>query len=767
MTSPADWTDLRSMVRSANVVWRTGVVDRFAALHEALVLEQCRIAGWERDRIAIIPRPPIRAVDHIRAARAAGVEHVVCGFLPDEVGWLNESVDPDFSWFLDHVRFVPFVFPALSTVHGPDSGVWLITLGSVSSGRSSLAVQLADAVAAAWGQPLVVVHLDDPSGLERLGGLPAAALVINDVDDWLGGFAIDELVSRVGCRSVRFGNPGYSPIRFGLLGVKLPDQHDRPAGRLRSTLTSKLSAGGRERTEMDHGGWFDGLAVAHRWSELFDVEARRAFWGRIDRQKSSELKPTPDHWLERRIGWSALAWAVDSGVFPHSACNVALEMATEWLACGQRKRISGRVCNDAIVRWVRRHPEWFAVYHRIASETRESRLAVVRWLTSALILPDDEMPVAALFGAADWALRELSDADGELSVVRAWTESPKLVTALLVGRTTLEPKWRSACVEGLTSALSRETGWAADDRSALAAMLQDEAVWRKCFGAAGPFLRVVLGFRIGARGEVLRIWRGFAQSVGAVKVHAGASSFVRPLTIQLLSGVGSSGSPWGTMNASVPESSRCSLPWLARHRWEMRCARPGRRLAREMGAARVLADGGGLSGEVMGAWGWRVRAMLASITGRAAEAAEAIERFAAVSAGTRGLAMGCAIDLCLRGEFEGASGLIARWSETSGDTALTLFLQACALHLLGNGGASARLIESLRKMEPDFLAGSAVDSRWEFAAILFKRSGDRSTAERMHARALIVGQGSETLFDETPVSGPTLPTGWYDLAGAC
>lgn len=721
------------------------------------------------------PLPPDSAVwgeplpdiaDRVALARRRGVLRCICGFLPDEVAWPQRGHEDDFAWFLDHLEFRPHVLD-IEMAGGSTKRASHILL--VRDERGAGAVDAAEALVQACASSVsldcVAVEVEEEADAELAAAVAESALVVNHVQDWLMGFAIDELASRIGRPIMRLRNPGYSLLRYGLLDVSLPFCGADEPLHLRPWLV-RLWAAQEARGRMANG-WFHGPEAPARWRELMSRRAMVEYWGE-DNLTALGSHPVcaMGSWLLRPLSWAALSAAHTSGSYPREAWDSAAAAMAAWLAASQGRREWRSDADVALVRWVRKHSAWLSVYRREAGDTRDARRSILRWIMGE-VGADHESPTPDLLRVAhDQLGRDSPEARG-LAVAAAWRNDWPAVQALITDAAIRDAEFRSLCAAMCWSRcaeLAAAAEVAGDGATGWANSLAAAALWDDCLGAAGQVLRAIAAFILGERSLARRVWRSAHRAAGfpagayagrVVRAIAQDGSIMRRWLralarhdpADLHKGVPDLLVLW--FRVRLPDLWRCNVPQDA-----------ARELVQVIEVVRARARHKPASARDR-----RMLLICLALAGRTQATLDAMGALGAGDCEVRAVAGQVAMALWMRGELPAAQEVLETIDDHPGDPAQALFSRAVAWQIMGNLERASQALERLINVAPEYLQSSAGDTRWAWAALVYHRAGKTAEAIRLRTIAQRSFPGSERAFIDVEVHQLPLAEGWRRLTG--
>jgi hypothetical protein len=687
----------------------------------------------------------------IEEARRRDVATIVCGFLPDELSEPGVLDAGAMGFFIERFVFLPFVLEATDAPRGPSS---VVCFDDVETADALAAATIALAEAWSHATSLPLARLDPTRmGAEELShAVAGAAVVFNATRDWSTGFAIDELAARCGRRSVRMGNPGYSPLRYGLLGQMLNASWLPELPALRPMFGEIIKPRLPEpRAEVS----------ASVWQRIFGAPAFRAFWNDANLVAlNSEAASPPRRWLNRPAGWAALAAAADDAEFPRPAWKRAVDLVTEWILAEQRTRVWGHVREQALGRWVRRNPAWLETWRKLAGAIGEGSIAARRWIDAAAGQQGQGTSVAPVLRAGAWALDESATAT-ESAIALGWLKRDWTAVSQGTARLrSLRPVWRVACVNVCLRPPSEEAEGTAPALPA-AAFESDPAPWRVCFGAAAPFVRTIVALRSGRRDVARRTWRGFLSENG----HGGQAGWARlaraglpddAARVSWLEGVASEG--------ELPALRRRLVwPWLWKRVPDIWRFRPATGILGELSIAVRLLECEN-AGRASSPGGLALLAPLAVLAGREDFRLDLLRRFAAETGDAGDLPSVVALALWCRGRASRVSEALALRAISERDIPWTIFDRALVCQLTGDEAGAEAAVTLLHRVSPGFYGEKgAPDFRWAWSAVLFKKAGMLREAAQMHAASEAAGFPNVGVYDEIASDGMALAAGWSVL----
>jgi hypothetical protein len=731
--------------------------------------------AWARVRVAedegatvFCGTPPRDFPAFVDTARNRGADRIVCGFLPDEVDCMVPDWPRKMEYFVERMEFLPFLMEsAKPPVVATDAAGILCLLddkcrGFGSSGAEVLARSWADSCGCS-------VHVVARSGIEReqLPSLVARAKgIVNGIDDWLVGFAVDEYACRTGCAVIRVRNPGYSPLRYAPLGMRLPSPSDAHP-KLRPLLASAGWLNGHGGVgATDSGDWFGGARASVRWRELMGGDSVSRFWaGAKVETMFAQSRGRLSGWLHRPVGWSALTAARfvsrEAGI-KNPTWARAVETMTAWLVF-ELSESGSSLCREwAMARWVRLFPEWLEAFRENAGSVRDRDISVTRWILAGLGWVQSAEPMDGLVAAARAMPGSDTPASKLVSLVHAWRYDWREVARNLPREATVEPALRSVCARAAWAHIEMG-GDALVLSSADEALAGDAAPWAASMGAAGHLVRLAWGMRLHRRDVSRAAWRDLTTAWGAT----GIAGFGR-----LLQAVGEGSPEWenllGRLGALDPECRGLVLAevltaWAGVRRWRLWRGHTEPQVRGELEVAVRVASR-------LAEWPqWNavrvaIVVRLAAWTGSHADVVTAIAE--AVSHGGRAaeLASVAALAFWLRGQPETGRALLSRWPALADEPGSTLFVRALAHQLLGETNLAAAALARLRAAWPRWPVHPVPnDGHFAWGALVFKRTGRVTEADCLRARAITLAPECREMLDEMPTAREALADGWRAL----
>jgi hypothetical protein len=698
-----------------------------------------------------VEKPEAATTALIEEARRRDVATIVCGFLPDELSEPGVLDAGAMGFLIERFVFLPFVLEATEAPQGPSS---VVCFDDIETADAPAAATIALAEAWSHATSLPLARLDPTRmGAEELShAVAGAAVVFNATRDWSTGFAIDELAARCGRRSVRMSNPGYSPLRYGLIGQMLNASWLPELPILRPMFAEIIKPRLPEpRAEVS----------ASVWQRIFGAPAFRAFWSDADLVAlNSESASLPRRWLNRPAGWAALVAAADEAEFARPAWTRAVDLVTEWILAEQRARVWGHVRELALGRWVRRNPTWLETWRKLAGAVGEGSIAARRWIDAAAGQQVQGTSVAPVLRAGAWALDE-SAAATDSAIALGWLKRDWTAVSQGTARLrSLRPVWRVACVN---ICLLPPAGDAEGEAPVLpiTAFEGDPAPWRVSFGAAAPAVQGILALRSGRRAVARRAWRSFLSEGGygglagwARLARAGLSEAVA--RVSWLEGVSS--------EEDLPALGRRLVwTWLWKRVPDIWRFRPATGILGELSIAVRLLECEN-TGRASSPGGLALLAPLAVLAGREDFGLDLLRRFAAETKDAGDLPSVVALALWCRGRASRVPEVLAMRAISDRDFPWTVFDRALVCQLTGDDAGVEAALSVLHRVRPGFYAEKgAPDFRWAWSAVLFKKAGMLHEAAQMHAASEAAGFPNVGVYDEIVPDGMALAAGWSML----
>lgn len=717
----------------------------------------------ESEGVRFLAEPPADLAAVVREWREAGVSRLVCGFLPDEAAWPMACGDVDFAWFVTHWEFLPFRFAR--QVAGSAERVVLATDSTV--GVEPLGEVIAQAWADAAGLKLDRLDISRGDEASITSTLARAALVVNDVQDWSTGFAIDELAARLGRQVLRLRQPGYSPLRHALLGQQLPAREFDRDQSLRALLTAPLAAARERLRPYGNSWWFAGGAAAQVWREVFGPAAA-AFWRGVNWTVFCNGAAAGEgrFWTNRAAGWAACAMAVRRSDFPEAA----REHLGTLLACSLTQELRGRVPGAgrdlALPRWVRWCPEWICQYGAAIGESAALRLALAGWVARGLVLGDFGEPMSAVVRAASKVLGPQECRRANWAPILAWSADWGRGIPLPEGDQPLAAWLRGGCAEAFWSGLAQVRGGMADrGGTAVAGLLADSLLWSRTFGAAAPFLRILAAVESGQLGIARSVWREEARAAG-VRTSGGLAALLRaalPSVEALRAWVGGVARSGGVSPVEAVLSVFES--WARARRFQLWSCSPSPQVVCEVEMGWQLWCAAAGKTATVGAAYWSLGARLAAWSGLALEAERAVAAYAAREPTKAGdLSALVSLALVMREERSAARRLLDVSAATQPGGPMLVFVRAVAAELLGECSRAGESLRKLRELDPGFFAKEQVaDSRWIWAGIVFRTAGRKSAAACCARIAAGFGALGVRMLESVPWGEASLAGEWADF----
>jgi hypothetical protein len=522
---------------------------------------------------------------------------------------------------------------------------------------------------------------------------------------------------------------------------------------------------------MDTREWYSGEVAAANWRRVMSRERATAFWAGFDwshvkRDKSEE----PQRWVNRPIGWAALAAFEALGVFPREALACATNIATDWLVAEHRSGRGGRCREAALPRWVRIHPGWIAKYREKAGEANRAKEEVAKWVVPAVEWLQNDSASWPVLEEAKWAIEPSLIKHSGVRLALAWREHWANVPTLVQSVRDLSPAWRVAFLGGCWLRIQElrrdETVPAAESRD-FETLLLDEKPWAISFGAIGPFVRVAAAIALNRRHVAKRIWKTELRDFGA-RSMAGIGRFVKvafpvPGELEAWLQKGARSEP-GDGDALLVN---LTTNWFLARRSELWGEDLAPSISRELALAiRLLALATKTPKTPSVALHFYAR--LVSFAGLDDRIFAAIDRFVQSNDGQPAeLPAAIGVILWRRGMVETGSRVLERWGLDVHAGGFPTFLWAVSAHFLGQHDRAAAALARLRANAPGFLEmQDVIDARWALAAMVFRASGQEGDAKRMREIAAKVPGSSQQfieLLDTMPSGQLKLAPEWREL----
>lgn len=706
--------------------------------YENWVRARYRDVDAARDTTLVLAEPTAEAPAVIETAREQGVERFICGFLPDELDWPGKAWNETLDYFIQRFEFAPLRLEG-NAIADPPAREVIAVCDSPDGAIESFATACAEAVG---GTARLLSH--GSSMFEELVPILAgASLVINESMDWTIGFAVDEFAVRSGIPVLRLRHPGYSPLRYGFLGVMLPTENNRLVPSLRTDLWAtgwlqrdkkkSASRGSGESGIAEAGRWFAPASV-QRWRNVFGREAYLGFWSGEEWSRFRAVRPNQQgRWLDRPWGWAALAAVFQNAETSAGIKRMMGETLAAWVRAERKARIAGVVREAALSRWVRLCPEWVRTYRFVTGDVPGTSDAIADWAKRGVRWSTAPTTTLSLVQAAGEAVDKGSNASVVLTLAAAWGSSWAKVSELAPAVQVIDPEWRAACADLCWSHLARTSSFdfhSAEELAAFDGLLAQVNPWKSAMGASAIPLRCIAAVRRGRRNVALNVYRDMIRT-RPFKVSGGWSSLARVAFREEQAFI-----RWlhelSRAEADAVEAVAWSLvrAWFTArvlHLWrEDRTAS----LAGELGAARRLlreycrivpADRHGI----------HLSARLAAFDDDDASAAAAVHEFANANGGEgRDLPATVAFIQATRGRRETAVNLLHRWPVRETD-AFSWLMQSVAWLWLDEEPRAFESMSAVLRTQPEFFGDEAVPgARWVLAALALRRLGLTADAER-------------------------------------
>lgn len=661
---------------------------------------------------------------------------IATGFLPDEVDWHPAQLDVDWDWFIERWVFLPFRFGAAAEAKG--RGDTVVYVSDMASPEDAFPRVVAEAVANAAGLRMESIRVELESSETVARRLAGAKVAVGNTSSWGFGFALDELMARLGRPSLCYRETRYSPLRFVLCG-----RQARPA-----PVIGRLKPAFAEVVHYLAGECLDG-------SCCLEVFGRPELWRRwmkvaqpsrlsapeiIERANCSD----PISWLERPASWRLIESLETDATFPREALGRLRRLVAEWALHEEASVLAKR--NAA--RWLCRRSEWIGQF---AAGGTEARSAAERWVRSVLELVRDDLPRLQLAKQALWAF---GTGNPEHKLVRKIVVSAEGGAALaeaLRGGAVQAPHWRVLGVEACRDALEAPASGCWADMPAVR--------WSERFGAAGPALYLSAMISCGRLGAALSAGRLLLRTCRVV-TRGGVARLCRAALADR-----------ETERRFLCELARRNCTetgmvvllladyWTRVRRWEIWSVRPPLPVLGELRVLRsLLAEAVRSGGNRSAAQSWLAR--FAALDGDAECAMTIVGRLPRTS-GTEELAWQVALALWLRGHADAARALLESWPLSETDRVHMLFIHAVAAQFVGMTERAENALDRLAAMAPWYFAElEPEDGRWSWTAAVFRYSGRVDESAQILAHVLRRHPGCRAQSQDIPLGGIPLAPGW-------
>lgn len=713
-------------------------------------------------RTLAIERPDQISPELIETALRDGANDFACGFLPDEVEWSGLS-----EWyfvFCERFRFSPFVFEVPRGVDVAEGRLLLVgeNLPAIDDGLNVLARSLSDAMQLS----LRVFDIVGRTSGEIAREVAAADVVFSDVQNWSIGFAIDELAAVLGHRVVRLRHPGYSPVRFAVLGRELPAIWSTNTDPIRPKLMS-LMRQSRPSAVPELRKWFGDTERENVWREWYSLAAFRRVWPAIDPRwvgRSADFQGV--RWLERPAAWAAVVAAIRGGHMSAQQSQVLQSIVARWVGYDPPKTRGAMIRELGIARLTRLAPEWMQALSAAMKENRNVRRRRDSWVETAIAwepCPAPTLPVIQ-------NLEGQTNLERERRIVLGWRDDwGEAVETLSRGfRPAL--RWRMACSEAIWSRAVSKKPLDRDATMVNAYVCQPD--FPAFFGATAPILGFVATLRTSGTAHACSFFRKTLRELG---LH------VSPLWIAVARGAFSGEADWlqWLRTQTRRDSGAVKMTvvglidqWLLRNRRELWKCKPSPAtsvlLAFVCGATDPLMGGEGrkYSSEVLAT---KIRAC--SIAGNGKVVIKTME--AGPTEGmSRSSMLGtvAAINLWRRGCLEEARRVLVMCPLNQSDSSFHRFLRAVAAQLLCCDNEVEHALAALGEEAPDFFVNyGSTDPRWAWMGVLLKMAGEDQLAGSFRARAASVCDPAHAhlldLIDREDAAELALHSKWKTMPG--
>lgn len=737
---------------------KASVADRY----RTWVMDRVGVADEGRDRVLVLPEPTASISEISKSARDAGAERIICGFLPDEVEWNGADLDETGPGFLNQCEFVPWLLPETTFEAKPENDFVLYLASDPVAEISRDSRTLACAWSDAMEVPLREVRADELDTGDLVRALWEARLIVNNASDWLLAFAVDFWGASTGRQVMRIGHPGYSPLRYGLLGDMLRPRSPFDPPRVRDlSRSSSLSHDDRDAMRQ----WFAGPRATELWRRMFDVRAFTQFWATTNfREGGDDAGFCGTPWLDRPMAWAGLHAALCDPTYPRWAGDKGVATMTRWYLHDRRSRAGGNLRERAAPRWLRRHPTWLHTLGQHGSSMPQLPQLLAHLAKAALAQIDRAAPGIDLLRTIPSSRIKDPALTSHAAFALAWSDNWAAVAAT-VPNPKLPAEWRSVCAEACAGGLARSTA-APDGRRKWerdAALIESESHWLNSLGPVAPLIRVWGAVRAGAVPAARRAWRqaAFPGSGGLAGIARAAFSDEREL------------SAWLARTAG--RSLRCSAEllvmlvdqWFCQHCAEIWAHPPiGARRHEANSAMRALE----LTAKTLVSPGpaLDVLARLCAACGRSEQAVAAASAFAQVNGGKGGYTTpAVSIYLMQRGAGDASRAVMQAWPDPEETSAPVLLLRALAAQVTGLYDEAERCLSRIGVLEPGFLKDIAArDWRWTPAAIGCARAGLRKESRRLREIAGLSDDPNRYLLElceRQPEGDARLAAAWRAL----
>jgi len=704
--------------------------------------------------------PPPDFPAFLDLARSRKVSRFVCGFLADEVDCETADWRSRLEYFVERMEYCPFVLDG--QIEGTDPACREVVVCCLDPWDTAKGASGPEAVANAWasaiGCPVLSVRPTWGEVHLHWDLIAGARGIVNGTSDWLVGFALDELAARHGRPVVRTTNPGYSPLRYALLGIALPPPPE--CGRVPELRTLLAGAGWLDRCDSKTGA--GGAESGIQWRNMEGGAALARFWSGADfRDEYRASKSESRGWLHRPAAWAALAQArcdIVEGGIGRAAWDRAVRMMTAWLVVEQKERRKSLVREWAAGRWLRLFPEWLRTYQESVGNGREQVASACRWTVSGLTWAQAPVSLDGLITAAETVADHRSSDAALITLARAWRYDWTRVTSGILSSVEISRGIRSVFAHACWRSLETDAPGLSTAVAGLEASL-----WERSMGAAGQVLRLTAALRMRRFDVARQAWRMLTSAWGVSGI-AGFGRIVRAAydsesdwlrLIDHLAGLDA-----GERAAAVSE---VLTAWASARRWRLWRRHRDRRVQGELAVAAVVER----RLEKVEEWSLpriAISVRLAAWTGSYADACAALRE--AVVRGGRGAEMASvsAIAFWLRSEPANARALLTEWPILPDEPGATFFPRALAHQLLGETDEAVAMLSRLRRAWPRWpVVPSPNDGHFLWGALVFKRAGQLDLAERLTRRAIHLAPACRDVIDETAAGSDILAEGWTEL----
>jgi hypothetical protein len=713
--------------------------------------------------LAGVPPPDFRS--WIAKAREQGVRRIVTGFLPDEVDATGDRWSDDLEFLLQRLEFLPFQLEAeFDKGHAAAAApIVHVGKGSCHSSDEPLSLTFARIWSGLTGRTWHRVRADEVTEDQLAAEVAAAGGVVNDVDAWDLGFAIDMLARRRGVTVIRLRNPGYSPVRHALLGLSVPPLISPPGGvcRLRPLIPGDCWQSGTANVTTPDVAWLEGGGAGARWRELLGVDLLADFWSDTLAEAGRLIRPRgAEGWLHRPAAWALLARLVrvepERGIGA-SAVQRVLAVVAQWLATEQRLDIKGYLRDRAVARWIRLCPEWISEYQREAGNTRETAVRIGLGVQRGMRWKDCPTPLERFFECAWMAI---DPATPTLGLACAWRDRWNDVPAALSGLRR-DPTIRFLCLAAWRERLneiSKRGVPAGAER-----LLHQWEPWAETFGAGADHVRFLTAVRcrkLGAVRDALRdgaVRRGTDQGWGLLRLIR----IAKPPPVAL--------DDWLRELVAAPSNNaplaavELVRSWLAQRRWSVWRRRRAAGVMAELAAAADILQAAVHQG-ISNPWILALQARLAALSGREERAVAALEALRSTGESAEQAAGGVALAFWLHGQLSAAARVLSTFPAKD-DPPKALFEHAVVWQLLGTDPARlVPLVAALRAKDPHFLRGEgSKDGRHAWLAVMAEATGNESLADVAQSRAVALDPTAVELIQDEPRGRARLDESWSYL----